>query len=205
MKGCFWLRAGRTGLVWGTSGAANCCHNSNLGKAIARKLKHPTSVWSCPQLSQRLIDLFLFRRLRLKNSSSPFSNEVVSDGACHPKLFLQFLSRFRFGRWVLRLVVPQACTFVLHSLPDELLTFGRILPVRPDDSLAVTKLVKLRVSGLPNESLRVFTKLVEFDLSIVIQPKIQHAGAHRKQLARMPRSPLIKRHQRVSPGRRHHQ
>src|SRR5215831_13744848 len=119
MKGYFWLRAGRTGLPWGTSWAANCCHNSNLGKAIAHKLKHPASVWSCLQLAQRLIDLSLFRRLRLKNSSSSFSNEVVSDGACQPKLFLQFLSRFRFGRRVLRLVVPQAGTFVLHSLPPR--------------------------------------------------------------------------------------
>src|SRR5215472_18225697 len=119
-----------------------------------------------PATLSTLIDLSLFRRLRFKNSSSPFSNEVVSDGACHPKLFLQFLpasvsAAGSCGRLSHRRVRSRCTAFRMSSLPS-----GVYSPSGRMTGLAVTKLVKLRVSGLPNESLRVFTKLVEFDLSI---------------------------------------
>src|SRR5579875_619979 len=115
-----------------------------------------------------LIDLPLFRWQRLKDSPRPFLNEMIGDGSSHPKLLLQLLARFGFGLRPLRLILPQALALLFNSLPYYLFPFRRISAVRPQHTLPVPDLFKHGVSSSPNESFRIFAKLIELDLSVVI-------------------------------------
>jgi len=92
---------------------------------------------------------------------------------------LQNFAKLCFRLEMGRLVLPQALTFVLNCLANRLLGFRAMLTaVYPHDARQMR--MELGVGYVSYRFLRILPKLLQLDLSLVIQFEVQHARFQRE-------------------------